>query len=140
MKIIKDFDMNSFEEWLKTRPLIIQEMAKKYPPNKFYKIRGKGHICTLYSYSEDKTVSVDITGDFNKLTIERRVFDVNIDDLVETEFDETQPTGVLFTKEDDIEDHIKIMRNNLGFNEDVENINPVILYKTTDYLQKGNKL
>ena len=140
MKTIKDFDMKSFEEWLKTGPLIIQEMAKKYPPNKFYKIRGKGHICTLYSYSENNTVTVDITGDFNKLTIERRVFDINIDDLVETEFDETQPTGVLFTKEDDIENYIKIMRNNLDFNEDIKNINPGILKKAIGYLQKDNEL
>ena len=78
--------MRSFEERLKTRPLIIREMAKKYPPNKFYKIRNKGHIYTLYSYSEDKTVSVDIS------------------------------------------------------NQDIKNINPVILYNITDYLQKGNKL
>jgi len=58
-----------FEEWLETRPQIIQDMAKKFPPGDYlvkedapYGITASGCTVNLQSYREDGTVGVVIKG------------------------------------------------------------------------------
>lgn len=49
-----------FQLWLADRPQVIRDMAKRMPPNTCYRQRDgnpMGHY-TLYSYSEDGTVSL----------------------------------------------------------------------------------
>lgn len=83
-----------WDEWLATRPAVIQEMARKYPPNVLYRI-DSGHRVTIYSYSEGRTVTVNVSGKYNFVAFERRVFGIPIDELVECELptpDETLGT------------------------------------------------
>lgn len=54
-----------FKNWLKEKPLIIQELATKYPPGRYimkpgapYGISCEGTKVDLYSYHENGTVSV----------------------------------------------------------------------------------
>lgn len=54
-----------FEEWIKTRPEVIQELAKKYPPGRYiikegapYSITCSGSVVELFSYYEDGNVTV----------------------------------------------------------------------------------
>lgn len=55
-----------FEEWLATKPEIIQQIGKKYPPYLKYKIKERapysissaGSIVDLYSYLENGNVMV----------------------------------------------------------------------------------
>lgn len=44
------------EEWLKDRPQIIRDLARKYPPGSGWLLNGQP--CEIYSYYEDGTVSV----------------------------------------------------------------------------------
>jgi len=44
-------------EWFQTRPAFIQEMILDYPPITLYKFKD-GRVVHMYSYCEDKTVSV----------------------------------------------------------------------------------
>ena len=54
-----------FEEWLKTKPAIIQELGKNYPPGKYivkdgapYSITCSGSVVHLFSYRESGEVSI----------------------------------------------------------------------------------
>lgn len=56
-----------FEKWLSTRPPIIQELAKKYPPGQYkiaenapYKITCPGTIVSLFAYCENGEIRVVI--------------------------------------------------------------------------------
>lgn len=67
-----------FYDWLDTRPQLIQELGKKYPPWLPYTLNGKP--CQLYSYCEDGTVTVN-TSDIFGIT-HYNVFGVNPEELV----------------------------------------------------------
>ena len=71
--------------WLASRPAVIQDMAKSHPPDRLYRMKDTGHRCTLYSYNENGTVTVDVTGEYNRVLFGRRVFGVAPSDLEECE-------------------------------------------------------
>lgn len=76
-------EMNEdWDAWLAERPQVIQDLAKRLPPNLLYRMRGK-HRVTLYSYEEDGTLSVHVSGQYNRVLFSRHVFGVLPDDLVE---------------------------------------------------------
>lgn len=67
-----------FYDWLDTRPEIIQELGKKYPPWLDYKLNGKP--CQLLSYCEDGTVTVNTSDIFG--LVGYNVFGVNPEELI----------------------------------------------------------
>ena len=72
--------------WVKTRPPIIQEMCKKYPPDRLYRLKNSGHTVELCSYCEDETMTVAVLDKWNDdLSFERQVFGISQDDLIEVE-------------------------------------------------------
>lgn len=76
-----------FEEWLSARPKIIQQLGNRLPPWNRYRMKETGQHCSMYSYSEDGTVTVTVDGhDSEPLdTINKmcpvNVFGVHPDDL-----------------------------------------------------------
>ena len=46
-------------------------------------MKSTGHRVTMYSYSENGTVTVNVTGDYNVVVFERQVFGISPDDLEE---------------------------------------------------------
>lgn len=88
---------------------MIQEMAKKYPPNLLYRLKDDGNRCTLYSYSEDGTVTVNITGEYNLVAFNRQVFGIDQKTLTECEPpEEGQPIGTMLNNEQ-TEDFISLV-------------------------------
>jgi hypothetical protein len=83
-----EFKQPEFNEWVKTRPDYIQELIEKYPPDALYRINKTGQIVTIYLYSEDGTVTVDVSGEFNLQMIDLRVFGVDPLDLTECDLPE----------------------------------------------------
>ena len=71
-------------DWVLSRPKVIQEMCKKWPPNKLYRM-SSGHRCTINSYYEDGTVKVNVTGEYNLVGFSRSVFGVDPKTLVPCE-------------------------------------------------------
>ena len=71
------------EEWLSDRPQVVKDMARKYPPWNEYRIKSTGQTAILYSYSENGTVTVDITSATfeNAFGAQRRVFGIDVFDL-----------------------------------------------------------
>lgn len=70
-------DATTMEEWLASRPEVIQKMVAKYPPGRLYRLNGTG--CMIVAYAEDGTVRVDIRQIWNEhpLFMERSVFGVD---------------------------------------------------------------
>lgn len=88
-KIAGIVDLNDYDGWVASRPPAVQKVIKKYPPDTLYRLKTTDQIVTIYSYSEDGTVTVDITHDLNPhkpagLT----VFGIDPADLVECDIPE----------------------------------------------------
>jgi|SRR5882724_3121577 len=75
----------AYDEWVASRPKVIREMIEKCPINRLYRIGHNGNRATIHAYHEDGTVTVDVTGQFNRVLFGRRVFGVAIDQLEECE-------------------------------------------------------
>ena len=43
-----------WEDWVKNRPNVIREIAKKFYPWKLYKLKPSGHRVTIYSITIKK--------------------------------------------------------------------------------------
>lgn len=80
---LSDEEQLVYEEWLKSRPVKIQEMVKSHPPyilyqNKFF----PNQRVTILSYYEDRTVRVAVLKEHNPdIIFERTVFGVQLSDL-----------------------------------------------------------
>lgn len=52
---------SQFEEWLRDRPEVIKQLAANLKPWFQYKLNSC-QLCTLHSYQEDGTVTVEVNG------------------------------------------------------------------------------
>jgi len=95
MAILWDIDKSAWEEWVSSRPPIIQALCHKYPHNRLYRLAGSGHRVLIYAYCEDGTVKVNVLGKYNVVAFERTVFDIDPSDL--TECDEPDPDELVGT-------------------------------------------
>lgn len=83
MAVVQPIDQSAFDQWLETRPECIQKLARRLPPDRLYRMKSSGHRCTLHSYSENDTVTVNVTGQYNRVLFGRQVFGIAADDLEE---------------------------------------------------------
>lgn len=77
-----------WQAWLESRPALIRELAERFPVNKLFRIKSSGHRATLYSYSEDGTMTVNVTGEYNRVLFGRTVFGIRAEDLEECDLPE----------------------------------------------------
>ncbi len=85
MAIIHEVDEAALAEWLKDRPQVIQDMAAQCPPGRLYRLASSGHRVFVRSYSENRTMTVIVSGKYNLVAFERQVFGISPDDLTECE-------------------------------------------------------
>jgi len=101
MAKILEMDKKVWDEWVKTRPEIVQDLCERFPPDRLYRINGDGHRVTIHSYSEDGTMTVNVSGEYNSVIFERQVFGIKPDDIKECELPTDNETlGTFFTEED----------------------------------------
>jgi hypothetical protein len=74
---------NGWNEWVQSRPACIQELCGRFPPDRLYRLKDSGDRCTIYSYNEAGTMTVEITGEYNRCLFERNVFGIAPSNLVE---------------------------------------------------------
>jgi hypothetical protein len=81
-----------YKEWFDARPPAIQELIKRFPPNKLYRLTATGHRVAIIAYSEGETLRVSVLHQFNPegLAFEREVFGIKPEDMVECDL----PPGV----------------------------------------------
>jgi len=108
MAEIRELNQKAWQEWVSTRPECIQKLCKSHPSNKLYRLADSGHRVTLYSYSEDGTLTVNVSGDYNLVAFDRQVFGIKPEDLIECDLpEEGEILGTALIEEDDMMDFIK---------------------------------
>ena len=75
------------QKWIDQLPEKCREKALQYPPNKLYRLKN-GNRVVMYGYDENTdgtctTCQVIVSGQYNFVLFERRVFSVSFDDLEE---------------------------------------------------------
>ncbi len=98
-------------EWVSTRPSVIQEMCALLQPNRLYLLKQSGHRVTILSYSEDRTVTVAVTGEYNAIAFDRQVFGIKPEDLEECDLPAPdERVGTAITDPQDVDAYIKATR------------------------------
>lgn len=111
MAKVHELDETAWNEWVKTRPDVVRAVCERLPPDRLYRMKSTGSRVTLYSYSEDGTVTVDITGEYNAHVMDRQVFGIDPDDLQECDLPGAdEPLGTLLTDDADVEAYIDMVR------------------------------
>ena len=101
----------AWEDWVSTRPQIIKDLCKRFPPYNLYRLKNSGHRVTLYSYSENGTITVNVTDEYNAVMFDRQVFGIKPEDLKECDLPGTdEEIGTVLTVEEDVEEFIDIVR------------------------------
>lgn len=91
----------AYAKWVEERPPVVKEIAARTRPWKLYRMKSTGQRVTIAAISEDGTVRVDVTGDYNLVLMARSVFGINPDDLEECDIpDLGEPTGELLTRDE----------------------------------------
>lgn len=100
-----------YEQWASSLPTAIaQHVAKRFPPWKLYRM-DSGHRAFIYSVADNGTVTVAVTGEYNKVMFGRRVFGIDPNTLVECELPgPDEELGEVLTSEEDIDKHINEMK------------------------------
>ena len=110
-KIKELIDKASWAEWVASRPPVVQVMCALLPPDRLYLLKTSGHRVTLISYSENRTVTVEVTGQFNAVDFDCKVFGISPEDLEECDLPgEDEPLGTMLRKQEDIEAFIDAIR------------------------------
>ena len=113
MAKLPEMEMNTkaWDEWVASRPPVVQDLCRRFPPDRLYRIKSSGHRCTLVSYSEDGTMKVNVTGQYNFVTFDRQVFGIKPDDLEECDLPgKDEHLGTALTEQGDIDALIDVMR------------------------------
>jgi len=100
-----------FERWVAERPPDVQEMVKSHPPNLLYRNTVTNQRVCIVSYSEDGTVTVAVTGKFNRCMYERNVFGVPLNELEECDLPgPDEELGAMLTEQKDVDAFINAVR------------------------------
>ncbi len=103
MAIIAELDKKAWNRWVKSRPVVVREICRRLPPDRLYRMKSTGQRVTLYSYSEEGSVTVNITGEYNAIVFDRQVFGIDPNDLEECDLPPSdEPIGTMLTEEKDV--------------------------------------
>jgi hypothetical protein len=102
-----DEQLQAYTDWADQRSEPVKAIAKKFDPWTLYRLCNPedpddpGHRVTVHGYSEDGTLIVNVTGEFNLIGFGRRVFGVSPDDLTECDLPAAdEPVGTTMTEEE----------------------------------------
>lgn len=85
---------SGYHAWVKTRPPVVREIAERLEPWSLYRMKSTDQLVTLYSISEDGTVTVNVTSEFNgPWVMDRQVFGIEPDDLEPADLPIGEPVG-----------------------------------------------
>ena len=111
MAKIRKLKQPEWNAWVASRPESVRKLCRSLPPDRLYRLKTSSHRVTIYSYSEDGTVTVIVSGDYNALAFERRVFGIKPEQLEECDLPPPdEPHGVVFTEPDQFEALIAAIR------------------------------
>ena len=102
-----DNERSTWATWVASRPPVVRAACERIVPWKLYRMRGGDLRVVVHSFDEHDdgtiTMKVDVLGMFNNIAFERRVFGIEVDDLVECDLPpDGEHLGVIFTEPDDV--------------------------------------
>ena len=110
-KIAELTDPTAWEEWVSSRPPVVEALCRRYPPDRLYSMKPHGLRVTLVSYSESGTVTVDVSAQWNFVTFGRQVFGVDPADLEECDLPaDDELTGAVLTTEGEVRSYCDVLR------------------------------
>lgn len=111
MAKIFELDPVGWAEWLAERPEGVRRLCERFQPDRLYLLKSSGHRVTIMSYSEDDTMRVYVSGQFNFVTFEREVFGIKPEDLEECDLPpKGEPLGTMLTEKADIDAFVDEVR------------------------------
>ena len=106
-KIAELTNPEGWAAWVASRPPIVRDLCAALPPDRLYLLKTSGHRGTVVSYSEDGTVTVAVTGEYNALMFDRQVFGIKPEDLEECDLPcDDDPLGTILTEREDVDTFI----------------------------------
>lgn len=81
----------AWEEWVAERPDAVRAVAERFDPWTVYRLKGSGHRVTIHGFQKEETgdgsdrvtLTVIVSGAFNRVIFDRRVFGIPPEDLTE---------------------------------------------------------
>ena len=111
MAKIAELDEQVWANWVATRPKVVQDLCKKFRPDTLYLLKTSNQRVTICAYSEDGTMSVDVSGDYNALVFDREVFGVKPEHLEECDLpSKSEVLGTLLTDPENVKDYVNSLR------------------------------
>ena len=104
MAKVRELDEANWNEWVASRPESMREICREFPPDRLYRMGSTGHRCTIYSYAEDGTLTVTVSGEHNAVLFARNVFGIEPEELEECDLPpEDETIGEVLTEAGDIQ-------------------------------------
>jgi hypothetical protein len=105
-----DKQERGWAKWVHEQPPKVRAIAKRFDPWTLYRLKTTNQRVILLSISENNTITVAVTGQFNLVTHERQVFGINPDDLEPCDLPaEDEMVGSAMT-DDEVEENIDVLR------------------------------
>jgi hypothetical protein len=99
-----------WDNWVTERPECVRVIAERFDPWSLYRLKSSGHRVIIYSFLEDGTVTVIVSGEYNHVLADRKVFGIDPDDLEPCELPgEDELTGSMMSNED-VHENIDLLR------------------------------
>lgn len=97
-------------KWVRSRPALVRATAERFDPWSLYRLKSTGDRVVVMSFSEDGTLTVAVTGRFNRVWMERKVFGVDPDDLEPCDLPGPDEVLGSVLSQDEVEDNIDTLR------------------------------
>lgn len=108
---MSDESLKRFLDSIQELPPEKREIFLRYPPDRLYRLKETGERGVIQSYDSDNTVTVAITGQFNRTIFGRAVFGIKLDSIEECDLPEPhEQLGEILTDQEDIDAFVKAKR------------------------------
>lgn len=110
-KIAELIDPAGWDTWVSSRPPVVQDLCRRFPPDRLYAMKPGGQRVTVVSYSEDGTVTVHVRAEWNFVIFQREVFGVDPTHLEECDLpSDGELTGAVFTTDAEVKSYCGTLR------------------------------
>jgi hypothetical protein len=101
---------DGYRKWVRALPKRPREIAERFDVWTLYRLKDTGDRVTIASFCDDGTLTVVVSGKFNLIDFERRVFGIPPEDLEECDLPAPdEKLGALMTSEE-ARDNIDALR------------------------------
>lgn len=101
----------SWEEWVAKLPAVSRDLAERFPPNYLYRLKSTGQRVTIKAYSDKGTLSVAVSGDYNRVVFNHVLPCIAPLDLEECELPGLgEDVGATLTELQDIREYVAMFK------------------------------